>query len=459
MFSVSELSKATNGKLLTGSGNAQAKGVSIDTRTIRKDELFIAIKGARYDGHTFVAEALRKGGIGAVVCSKKVSSEAVKSAMRLKCFIMSVGDTVEALGKIAHLYRNRFDIPVIAVTGSNGKTTTKEMIEKVLRNKWSPLKNFGTQNNLIGVPLTLLKFTDRNKSAVIELGMNRAGEIKILANMARPNVGIITNIGPSHLKYLKSLEAIYRAKRELLDFLGEGDIAVLNNDDPFLRRFKRKDLKIFTFSVKTKSDFQARNMSRKKEGWQFSVKGKSYFIPLTAYHDVYNTLAAITIGILFNVDTGEIKKALSNYAPLEKRMVKSVFNGIEFIDDTYNSNPLSLENAIKTLTDYSAKGKKVLVTGDMLELGKKGVYYHRKIGRLIARSGIDNFVSVGKLMRNSFLAAKRSGMKNSWFCSSKEEAATLLKEITEPNDVVLVKGSRATQMEEVIKCFTTSFTL
>jgi UDP-N-acetylmuramoyl-tripeptide--D-alanyl-D-alanine ligase len=459
MFNASEILKATRGKLLAGSKGASIKGVSIDSRTIERGELFIAIRGARYDGHTFVREALRKGAAGAVVHSKSTSTpDVTKSARESVHFIVAVNDTVKALADIAGFHRNRFDIPVVAVTGSNGKTTTKEMVENILRNEWSPLKNIGTQNNLIGIPLTLLKLTKRHKSAVMELGMNKRGEIDSLAGLARPNIGVVTNVGPAHLEYLKTLDAVYRAKKELLDYLGRGDIAVLNNDDIFLRYFSKKGLKIFTFGIDRISDFRATNVKREKRGWRFKVEDKLYFINLPAYHDIYNALAAISVGTLFDIDCKDIAGALNEYKPLEKRMTRSIFRGVEFIDDTYNSNPLSLESAIRTLAGYKTRGKRILVSGDMLELGKKAVYYHQRIGGFIARSGIDNFIGVGELMRNSFLSAKRCGMKNIHYCSSKEEAAALLRNIARSNDVVLVKGSRATQMEDVIKCFTTSST-
>jgi len=435
------------------------KGISIDSRTIKKEELFVAIKGNTHDGHAFIEDAFKKGACGAVVRARhKLSSAAKEIARRSGRSIISVNDTVRALGEIACSHRRRFDIPLVAVTGSNGKTTTKEMIANILHGGWSPLKNSGTQNNLIGVPLTLLKLTGRDKSAVIEFGMNRPGEIKTLAEMARPNIGVITNIGPSHLERLRNLRAVYRAKKELLDFLGKGDIAVLNNDDIFLGHFKKKGLKIVTFGVKTGSDFQARKITPEKNGWSFIVNGDPYFIPLPAYHEIYNALTAISVAALFNVDAAEIKDALNNYTPLARRMARSVFNGIEFLDDTYNSNPLSMESAIRTLAGFRVKGKKVLVSGDMLELGRRAVYYHNRIGRLVARSDINNFIGVGGLMRNAFTAARKSGMKNAWACQSTEEAAALLKEIAQPDDVVLFKGSRAMRMEEVIKCFITSCT-
>jgi UDP-N-acetylmuramoyl-tripeptide--D-alanyl-D-alanine ligase len=456
MFNADEIIKAAKGKIITGPESAQVKGVSVDSRTIKKGELFIAIKGARCDGHKFIDEAFRKGAAGALVCSRNMSPRRVTGSVTgPRRFIISVTNTVKALGEIARFRRERFDIPIVAVTGSNGKTTAKEMIENTLRREWSPLKNFGTQNNLIGVPLSLLKLTKENKSAVLELGMNRPGEIKQLAGIIKPNIGAVTNIGPSHLKYLKSLKAVYCAKKELLDYLGKWDTAVLNSDDYFLSRFRKKTLRIFTFGIKAKADFQAKSITKKGGGWKFNVRGKPYFIPLAACHDIYNALIAISIGTLFNVKSKEIANALRKYKPLERRMTRSLLNGIEFIDDTYNSNPLSLESAVRTLVDCRTKGRRILVSGDMLELGGKAVYYHSKIGRLVARSGIDNFISVGGLMRNSYRAARQSGMKNSWFCSSKEDAAALLKQIAKPNDVVLVKGSRATQMEDVIKCFIT----
>ena len=459
MFSVNEILKATEGRLLAGSKTGKIKGISPDTRTIRKGELFIATKGAKYDGHTFLADAFKKGAMGAVVSSKNVVFSGItKLVTRQNRFIISVPDTITALGEIARFHRQRFDIPLVAVTGSNGKTASKEMIAAVLGGEWAPLKNSGTLNNFIGLPSTLLELTGRNKSAVVELGMNRFGEIGKLSEISRPNIGVVTNIGPSHLEFLKDLEGIYRAKKELLNFLGTGDIAVLNNDDIFLRRFKKKGLRIVTFGIKPGCNYRATGIKREAGGWRFRVGDQPYSMPLRSYHDIYNALAAISVGRLFNVDSNEMARALSRFRPLEKRMTRCVFKGIEFLDDTYNSNPLSLGSAIQTLADYRVKGKRILVSGDMLELGEKAAYYHKKIGRSVARSGIDNFIVVGKLMRNSFLAAKSCGMKDTYFCSSKQKAAVLLKRIARPHDVILVKGSRATKMEDIIKCFITSST-
>jgi len=455
MFSAREILNAVGGRLAAGSAGETVKGVSIDSRAVKDGDVFIAIKGPRYDGGAFVAEALSKGARGVVV-SSGFRMTVLPGAFK-KRFIIRCPDTLKALGRIARFHRERFDIPVAAVTGSNGKTTAKEMIGSVLRAGWAPLKNYGTENNLVGVPLTLLRLNSGHKSAIIELGMNRPSEIKDLAEMARPNLGVITNIGPSHLERLNGLPAVYRAKRELLDFLRAGDIAVLNNDDIFLRRFRKKGLRIATFGIDTKSDFRARRVKKTGDGWSFIVNAGRYFIPTPARHDIYNALAAISVGTIFNVAGPEMSAVLASYVPLEKRMASSVLRGIEFIDDTYNSNPLSMESAIRTLAERRTRGRRIIVGGDMLELGGRAAYYHDMIGGLVARSGIEGFIGVGRLMRRGFLAAKKAGMENAWHCASAEDAANLLGEIARARDVVLVKGSRAVRMEEVIKCFTTFF--
>jgi len=458
MFTVNEIIKATKGKLLLGDKRARVKGVSIDSRTIRKGELFVAIRGARYDGHSFIADAANKGAAGVLLHSKStLSSDALKAEKKSKPFVVSVRDTSGSLGDLALFHRKRFDIPFVAVTGSNGKTTTKEMIGCVLQRGWHPLKNPGTQNNLIGVSSTLLKLKRVHKSAVIELGMNHFGEIKRLTQLARPNIGLVTNIGPAHLEYLNDLKGVYCAKKELLDSLGQGDIAVLNNDDSLLKRYKRRSVRTVTYGIMRRSDFQADGVKRYAGGWRFSVSGKRFFLNSVARHDVYNALASIAVGRLFGVRYEEISGALRHYSALEKRMTRTVRQGIEIIDDTYNSNPLSLIGAVRTLADYKTRGRKTLVSGDMLELGKRAGYYHSKIGRVVAGSRIDNFITIGELARRSFLEAKRYGMKNAWCCSTKEEAVEILRKITRPADVILVKGSRARRMEDVISCFTTSF--
>lgn len=456
MFNLNEILNITKGKaLIRPAGVKDAGGVSTDSRTIKDGELFVAISGENFDGHDFIGRAVKKGAAGVIVSSKKVIRSFDPGC---GAFLVAVADTIEALGQLAHFHRDRFDIPAIAVTGSNGKTTTKEMIAAVLGRRWRPLKNSGTQNNLIGVPLTLFNLSDAYSSLVVELGTNHWGEIKRLARISRPNIGIITNIGPSHLEHLADLDGVYRAKKELLDFLGRGDIVLLNGDDAYLRRFRGRGPKVLRFGINEKADFTAEEIHQEAGGWSFKSGGESYLLRVPARHDIYNALAAISIGTLFGVPAEKMREALSDYVSLDKRMVKGIIKGIEFIDDTYNSNPLSMKNAIATLSDYAAKGSKILVSGDMLELGKKSAYYHSEIGELAAGSDIDKFISVGRLARNSFVAAKKKGMRDAWFCKTKEEAVSILQKVAKPDDVVLVKGSRGMRMEEVIKCFIISYT-
>ena len=456
-FHIDEILREIKGKLLTDGGRRVFTGVSIDSRQIKDGQIFIAIKGKNYDGHDFVRQAIKGGAACAIVQGEKAKKVLGATGHPRRC-IISAADTVMALGHLAALHRRGFDIPSIAVTGSCGKTATKEMIYRAIRSSWRPLKNIGTQNNHIGVPLTILKLNNRHGSIVLELGMNHSGEIQRLSRIAQPNVGVVTNIGPAHLQYLGSLQSVYKAKKELLDYLDSWDTAILNHDDAFLRRYRKKGLRIMRYGITHRSEFQARKARRLRNGWSFEVKGTSYFMPSLAYHDIYNALAAICVGTLFNVKQDCMHRALKDIVPPAQRMEVKTFKGIAFIDDTYNSNPLSLESAIKTLSNIKTKGKKILITGDMLELGGRSRYYHARLGRAIAKSGIDELIAVGQLARYTYLEAVSNGMRQSRFYHSKDEVVPLLREMAKPNDVVLVKGSRAMKMEDIIECFITSST-
>ncbi|MBN1872109.1 MAG: UDP-N-acetylmuramoyl-tripeptide--D-alanyl-D-alanine ligase [Candidatus Omnitrophica bacterium] len=457
MFKIDEIIRWTKGRVLSVAKDYEFGNISIDSRDVRDGAIFIAIKGKRYDGHDFAVKALMNGASCAIVEGRKASS-VFGDAKRLRRCIISVKDTIRALGDLAALHRRRFDIPSVAVTGSCGKTTTKDMIGSVLKGSWRPLTNAGTKNNAIGVPLTILTLDERHDSLVVELGMNHAGEIRRLAEMSRPNVGVVTNVGPCHIQYLGNMRSVYKAKKELLDYLDRWDSAILNNDDNFLCRFRGSGLNILRYGIRERSDYQARKISRSGNGWSFEVNGFSYSIPSLARHDIYNALAAICVGRLFNVSEDEIRNGLSRIRASDHRMNMKTFSKIRFIDDSYNSNPLSLESAVKTLSELNARGRKILVLGDMLELGAKSKLYHERIGKIIAGSDINEFIAVGPMARNIHMQAAKGGMKQSRFCNSKDEAVSFLKSIVRPYDVVLVKGSRATKMEEIIECFITSFT-
>jgi len=423
--------------------------LSIDTRAMKKGEVFVAIKGKNFDGHDFVKDAFRKGAKAAVVSGTPDISAADKNRL------IRVKDTVKALGDIAAAYRSGFNIPVVAVTGSNGKTTVKDMIAHVLSSRYSVLKNDTSKNNLIGLPLTLFNLKKGHEVAVLEMGMNRLGEIGRLGRIAKSHIGVITNIGPSHLQFLGTLKNIFAAKTEFLKELGPGDAVVLNRDDAFLRNIKNIKCKKIYFGIEKKCHFQAKKLLYNGKHWSFSVNGKGKFaLPLLGRHNVYNALAAIAVGRQFNIDFAAISKKISSYKHVSRmRLELKNVRGVEILDDSYNSNPLSMKCAINTLLEYKTGGKRIVIAGDMLELGKKARKMHEAIGDRIAASPIDVLITMGGLCRAAGKKAKKNSMKNIYHAKSHRDAADLLRQTARPGDVVLIKGSRGMEMEKIIEEF------
>jgi len=369
-----------------------------------------------------------------------------------------VKDTVKALGDIAASHRARFNIPVIAITGTNGKTTAKDIVAHVLSAKYNVLKNETSKNNYIGLPLTLLRLEKKHDTAVVEMGMNHIGEIDRLSEIAKPDIGVITNIGPAHLESLGTLKNIFIAKAELLKRLGKKGLAILNKDDAYLRGIKGLNARRVYFGIDRSCDFQARDLSYRKNKWSFRLRhsgGKGNFeFSLFGRHNIYNALIAIAIARRFDIDFSTIAKKISSYRQASPmRLGFKIIRGIGILDDTYNSNPLSMECAIDTLARYDTRGKKILVSGDMLELGKKAKTLHESIGRILARSPIDILITHGRLSMFMNREARRKGMDMLYHARSQAEAANLLRKIAKPKDVVLVKGSRGMQMEKVIEKF------
>ena len=439
-----DIAKATNGKLI--GRDLDVSGISIDSRTAKRGNLFIAIKGKRYDGHSFIEEAIKKG-IAAVILERK----GVKSSLKVPSVIVS--DPLKALGDVAQYHRRKFNIPVIGITGSNGKTTVKELVAYILSAKYNTLKNSGTENNLIGLPLTLLKLKKKHEVAVLEMGANHVGEIKRLSYILGPTIGLITNIGPSHLEYFKDLKTVLKAKSEILSNISRHGSIVLNRDDKFLEQLPRK-FNTITFGIRKKSDFQATNITQIDQKLQFDLNGKIRFkLNLAGRHNIYNALASIAVAQHLKVKIETIRKTLAEFKPLPMRMNLDRIKGINIIDDTYNSNPLSTECAIQFLSNFKTRGKKILVAGDMLELGNRAKYFHRRIGKLTADSLINNLITVGELSSETHSSARKFGMRKEsiWRCASPDKAAHILNKITRPGDVVLVKGSRAMGMEKIIK--------
>lgn len=446
-FTVKELLKATGGRLLQGSFSARVFGVSTDTRTVRPWELFVAIKGKNLNGHDFISAAIRKSAGGLILSEKK------DAIFPKDLPVILVKDTTRAFGDIARFHRKRFDIPVIAITGSNGKTTVKEMAAAVLQQRFKTLKSEGTQNNHIGVPRTLLKLNAKHQAAILEFGSNHPGEISYLTNIALPTAAIIINIGLSHLEFFKTLGGVFKEKKSLLNGLQRPRLAILNNDDPFLQQTRNRDLKIVTFGINQKSKFMAGDILRDEDRLSFLVNGR-YKIGLNtpARHNIYNALGAIACARSLRVDFDSIKKALAKFKFPEGRLKIRRFKGIKIIDDTYNANPLSLKCAVDVLVGYNSH-RKIAVCADMKELGDKSNELHLSLGKYIGQSSIDLLITVGRLARYISAGAKKEGMQADrvYHVDSIQQAAQSLARIIRPHDIVLVKGSRSMAMEKVIE--------
>ena len=457
---IREIVKATGGGLVSGGPETEIDpaAISTDSRTIGPGQFFLPLKGSSFDGEQFIGEAFDKGAIGSFVTHNAVRSSAERSGASPKGtqyekIIIRVRDTTDALQKLAHYNRMRFSVPVIGITGSNGKTTVKDMIAKVLSSKFNVLKNEGTKNNHIGVPLTLLKLNDSHDVCVVEMGANHRGEIRLLAGIASPTIAVITNIGPSHLEFLRDLKGVFAAKREILEILDRDNLAILNGDDEYLSTVKSKSFKIMRFGFDVPSDFHASGVSAEGHVIKFTLNDRSPFtLNLIGAHNVYNALAAIAVTYNFNVSYSDTKKALSEYSPAGMRLNARQVGDIIVIDDAYNSNPLSMRLAIEALAGYPAKGRWI-VSADMLELGQREEEFHKLIGDAIARSGFSGLITFGRLSRHTSLRALECGMDKNrvWHCSDKAEITDILRKSMDKGDAVLVKGSRAMKMEEVVE--------
>lgn len=449
MFNLKELISATQGQTSSKKSVKRFCGVSIDTRKIREGEVFVAIPGKRFEGHDFIDEAVKKGA-GVVVYNNPLKIKVFHKGI----IYLKVQDTVEALGNIARFHRRRFKIPVIAITGSSGKTTTKEMASWVLGAEYHVLKNEGTKNNLIGVPLTLLSIHSKHDLCVIEMGTNRFGEIKRLAEIAEPTFGVITNIGPAHLEFLKNLKGVYQEKIELLRQLKPPGIVLLNKADLILSKLGRiKNQPIFFYGINRECDFRATDIIY--DGYNsisFLFNNHPFKINHCALHNVSNALVAIACGLMFGLDIDVIRRRLEIFDHPEMRLKEIVLKQCIVYDDSYNSNPQSLKQAIDVLCRRTAQGRKILVMGDMLELGAQSEEFHEYFGRYVSKKSIDIFVTLGNFSRLAMEHACKNGMSFSCVrhfddCSS---AAAFLHENIRQGDVLLIKGSRSMQMEKII---------
>ena len=466
LFTVEELREVISTKVLAGETPGWMKQpirwISMDSRSIRPGDLFLAMKGDRFDGHDFVGAALSRGAVGAIVHDAyPVGSLAVKSvSKRAIPFILGVRDPLFAYQQLATHHRSRFDIPVVAVTGSNGKTTTKEMVASVMAHRWKILKTEGNLNNRIGVPQTLFRLNGRHEGAVIEMGVDQVGQTTRLCEMARPTIGVITNIGPDHLEYFGSMEGSAQSKAELLDLLPAEGTAVLNADDPYYDYLAaRARCRVMSFGLSAKAAVRA--MDVKSDGRNGSIfrlllPGKVRHtivrIHVQGVHNISNALAAAAVGAVLGLPGAVIAQGLSRFRPAAMRSQVFVSHGVTVINDCYNANPASMKAAVQLLVQRGEGRKKIAVLGDMLELGADAVSLHREVGAFVAQQGIDQLIACGTLGRSLAEGAERAGFARDKIIlvPDASSAAAAVKAVVKPGDVVLAKASRGMKLEQVV---------
>jgi UDP-N-acetylmuramoyl-tripeptide--D-alanyl-D-alanine ligase len=420
--------------------------------------LFVALKGDRFDGHDFVPDALKRGAWGAVV-DRTALENRYASLGGLKN-ILPVEDTLFALQEMSRLHRKKFSIPVVGITGSNGKTTTKEMLAAILKQGGPVLKNEGNLNNHIGVPLTLMKMNAGHRSAAVEMGMSAPGEIDMLVRLVAPTVGVITNIGPAHLEFFGTLEKVADAKGELLDNLAPDATAVLNADDRFLGALKQKcRCSIVTFGIRNKADVSAVKVQPGREFTDLTIiaQGKEANVRLRALgaHNISNALAAAAAALAAGVPLDAVKYGLDAFSPVAGRSEIRQLEGRTLLCDYYNANPASMNAALATLVTLSPGRKSIAVLGDMLELGEAGREAHRALGASVAQSGVDVLVTFGPLAKEVRAGAIEAGMGRERVLEAMThaEAARFIRELSRPGDAVLIKGSRGMKMEKILEDF------
>jgi UDP-N-acetylmuramoyl-tripeptide--D-alanyl-D-alanine ligase len=440
---LAELARAI-GATLPAAHDALIEGWSVDSRTIRPGELFFALKGPRFDGHDFVGEALARGAVGAVV---------ERSLPGVQGPLLVVPDTQRALEAAGSWARDRFQGRVIAVTGSAGKTTTKDAIAELLGTAMEVARSEGNLNNHVGVPLSLLRLPEQARAAVLELAMNHAGEIRRLAALARPEIGVVTNVGHAHVGFFESLDQVALAKRELIESLPPHGVAVLNADDERVAAFAQVHPGlVLTFGFSERADVRAEDVSFGAEGSRFRVGNVWFECPLPGRHGVMNVLAALAVARLFGLPLERLRDAVRKLEAGGMRGRRLMHRGVLILDDCYNSNPEALRAMLETLAATPAR-RRIAVLGEMLELGRWAEALHREAGRRVVECGVDVLVGIRGAARYLVEEAVRAGMPPgaAFFFEDPVEAGRFLRGLLREGDAVLFKGSRGVQVERALQ--------
>lgn len=450
-LTIKELVLATDGYLTTGNENDRVNDVVIDSRKANENNVFVAIIGENLDGHTFMQSAYENG---CRTFIKKQSNSIKLDSSDIN--LIEVKDTEIALGQIAKYYKEKFKIPYIGITGSVGKTTTRDMVYGAVSARFNTLKNQGNLNNQLGVPLTLFTLNKEHECAVIEMGMSGFNEIEYLANIVNPKIGVISNIGLSHIERLGSQEGILKAKMEITTNFDESCTLIANGDDKFLSTLKNKDhvYKLKTFGFDKDNDIYCESYEMTQDSITFNcnIDGKleEIFIPTVGEHNIYNAMAAILVGLSLELTLDEIKSGLKNFKATAMRLDIVKNDNMTIINDTYNASPDSMTAALKILGRY--KERRVAILGDMFEMGEHAEYGHRIVGKG-AVENTDILITIGEISKFIGIEAKENGLDTSkiYHFNTKEEAIDQLDEIINTGDIVLVKASRGMKLEKIVE--------
>jgi len=453
-FSLEQVLKVTWGRLINLSEDRKIfiapSQICTDTRSLKKGDFFLALKGEKHDGNDFLLEAHKKEVRGAMTNDPILP-------LPNDFFLVQVRDTLRALQELAKFYRNKLSIPIVAVTGSNGKTTVKELIAHILSNRYLVSKSQGNFNNQIGLPLSILKITSEHQAAVLELGMNQRGEIKTLSRISQPDIGVITNVYSTHLGPLGTIAKIAQEKAEIIPFLNkdEKNFLILNEDDSWTPFFRKKTTcKIVTFAVQKNADFRAKNIKDEGDKVEFDMSSPSgenvrIKLPLPGLFNVYNVLAASAVCSTFGFSLSEIKKAIGTFSVPPLRYQIEKWGKYNILNDCYNANPESMKSILSAFKKIKG-GRKIAILGDMLELGEHSALLHKSVGEFAASCDIDTLLAYGNFAAQTVIGAKKGGIKNSFYFDDKGKLVSKLLAHVNCGDWLLVKGSRGTRMEEVI---------
>ncbi|MFQ5964475.1 MAG: UDP-N-acetylmuramoyl-tripeptide--D-alanyl-D-alanine ligase [Candidatus Scalinduaceae bacterium] len=452
-ISLSDIIKAIDGKLINTDPGINIKGVSTNTRSLKQGEIFFALDGKNYDGHKFIKQAIDKGAIGVIVSNTKKNEYFSFKGLE-KCVLIEVADTLKALGDLASYYRQCLRTRFVAITGSNGKTTTKDMVYHVLKNFKNVSRSRNSHNNFVGVPLTIFETDRTHDFCVVEMGTNAPGEIKRLSKIISPNFTILTNIAHAHLEGLGSIEGVADEKAEFIENMDKNGTLITNTDDYWCNQISsRFNGRIISFGFKENVQIRASKVKRNKSGFVFTVNGSfPITLPVLGKHNIYNSLATIAVCSAIGINIEEICKKFSDFKLPSMRMEKQICGDIVIINDSYNSNPSSMLAALDEFSQLPVPGRKILVCGDMLELGEEAEKQHKQIGEKVAKAKIDVLLTVGPFSGFVAEGAIDGGMPSENVLSYKtsEEICYFVASLLKSKDTILIKGSRKMKLESVL---------